>query len=330
MKTASVLLGLLLALPAAAGPLQPRPEKSDTWSESFSFQADLADGSYVWAQLSFTNLGPGSGTGLCRVLVRRPGREPFQAQTRVGRDGWVYTPEDAKGTDRLEVDEGLCAAHGGATPGLRIALEGQRVQLRFAQPFRPTVPPGGEVRLPSGRYYRSELLLPFGEVQVQLQGKRVAQGEGKAPTEQLKGGAYVDHSRSTVKPAELARRWVRFRALREAPRTLVLVREAPDGSLGSAYLWEEGSAPRVLSGFSLSRTGERADTAWRAELPGAGTLRALSLLHRSAPVQELGKVLGSILRPLLGSPVTYTHRAQLQREGAAPLSGLLEVSLEED
>jgi len=140
MKTASVLLGLLLALPAAAGPLQPRPEKSDTWSESFSFQADLADGSYVWAQLSFTNLGPGSGTGLCRVLVRRPGKEPFQAQTRVGRSGWVYTPGDASGTDRLEVDEGLCAAHGGATPGLRIALEGQRVQLSFAQPFRPTLP----------------------------------------------------------------------------------------------------------------------------------------------------------------------------------------------
>ena len=128
-------------------------------------------------------------------------------------------------------------------------------------------------------------------MQVQLQGKRVTQAPGaeqptEQPTEQLKGGAYVDHSRSTVKPAELARRWVRFRALREAPRTLVLVREAPDGGLGNAYLWQEGSAPRVLSGFSLARTGEHAATAWRVELPGEGALGVTSLLHRSAPVQD--------------------------------------------
>jgi hypothetical protein len=328
MKTAPVLLALLLALPAVAGPLQPRPEPSDTWNESFSFQADLEDGSYVWAQLSFTNMGPGSGTGLCRVLVRRPGRAPFQAQTRVGREGWAYAPEDSTGTDRLELDQGLCAAHGGASPGLRIALDGQRVQLSFGQPLLPTVPPGGEVRVPSGRYYRSELLLPFGDVRVLLEGKRVAGAEGQV--EQLSGGAYVDHSRSTVKPAELASRWVRFRALRASPRTLLLAREAPDGSLGHAYLWEEGSAPLALSQLSLSRVGEGSASGWLADFAEAGAVSATALVHRAAPVKELGRVLGSLLRPLLGSPVTYTHRAVLQRRGAAPLPGLLEVSLEED
>ncbi|HET9450617.1 MAG TPA: hypothetical protein VFO83_07040, partial [Aggregicoccus sp.] len=292
-----------------------------------SFQADLEDGSYVWAQLSFTNMGPGSGTALCRVLVRRPGRAPFQAQTRVGREDWAYAPEDSTGTDRLELDQGLCAAHGGSTPGLRIALDGQRVELSFRQPLLPTVPPGGEVRVPSGRYYRSELLLPFGDVSVQLEGRRVAQEGG---TERLEGGAYVDHSRSTVKPSELASRWVRFRALRASPRTLLLAREAPDGSLGHAYLWEEGQAPLALSELALSREGEGGATAWLADFDAAGAVSSTGLLHRSAPVQELGRVLGSLLRPLLGSPVTYTHRAVLQREGAPPLPGLLEVSLEED
>jgi len=326
MPPAPVLLALQLAL-AAAGPLQPSDEPSDTWSESFSFQADLTDGSYVWAQLSFTNMGPGSGTGLCRVLVRRPGRKAFQAQTRVGRSDWAYVPPDATGTDRLELDEGLCALHAGAKPGLRIALDDQRVTLSFAKPFQPTVPPGGEVRLASGRYYRSEVLLPFGDVQVQLEGKRVAKGQGP---ERLGGGAYVDHSRSTVKPAELASRWVRFPSLRTAPRTLVLAREAPDGSLGHAYLWQEGEAPRALTQLTLSRVGEGGATAWLAKLAGAGAVSSTALLHRSAPVAELGRVLGAVLRPLLGSPVTYTHRAQLQREGgAAPLPGLLEVSLEE-
>jgi hypothetical protein len=322
---------LLLALPAAApAPLQPRPEPADTWSESFSFQADLTDGTYVWAQLSFTNLGPGSGSGLCRVLVRRPGRAPFSAQTRVGRKGWTYTPADASGTDRLELDDGLCAAHGGATPGLTVALDGRRVELSFARAFTPTLPPGGEVRLPSGRYYRSELLLPFGDVEVSLQGKGLtARAEAE---ERLTGGAYVDHSRSTVQPAELARRWVRFRALRAgpAPRTLLLAREAPDGRFGNAWLWEEGSAPRALSALELSRLGSGGgQTAWLAHFPEVGAVASTSLLYRSAPVQELG-LLGRVLKPLVGSPVTYTHRAVLQREGAPAQPGLLEVSLEED
>jgi hypothetical protein len=326
-----LVVPLLRALPAAAAaPLQPRPESADTWGESFTFQADLADGSYVWAQLSFTNLGPGSGTGVCRVLVRRPGRTPFTAQTRVSRKGWEYVPADASGTDRLELDEGLCAAHGGATPGLRVALDGRRVELRFAKAFTPTVPPGGDVRLPNGRYYLSELLLPFGDVQVRLQGKDLTKGEA---AELLSGGAYVDHSRSTTPPTELASRWVRFRALRAvgaAPRALLLARLAPGGSFAHAYLWEEGTPPRALTQLELSRLGSGGlKTAWLAHFPEVGAVASTSLLHRSAPVQELG-LLGRVLKPLVGSPVTYTHRAVLQREGAPAQPGLLEVSLEED
>ncbi|MBF5045320.1 hypothetical protein FGE12_23145 [Aggregicoccus sp. 17bor-14] len=321
------LLAVLLLAPAGsalAGPLQTHFDPADTWSENFTFQVDLSDGGYLWAQMAFTNIGPGSGTGVCRVVVRRPGREAFTAQTRVSRKGWAYAPDDGKGVDRLVMDDGACEAYGGENPGLRVALDGQKVELRFAHAFVPVVPPGGEVTVPSGRTYRSEILQPFGDVDVLLEGPKVA----KAP-EQLKGGAYVDHNRSTAKPTELASRWVRFRALRASPHLIMLARETPEGALGHAYVWREGEQPQALEGMKIIRQGEGTATSWRADFTAAGQVSSTGLISRSAPVQELG-ILGSMLKPLLGSPVSYTHRALLQREGAAALPGLLEVSVQEN
>ncbi|HZA13682.1 MAG TPA: hypothetical protein VE618_04275 [Myxococcaceae bacterium] len=307
------------------GILEPAPEPLDTWSESFTFLADADDGSYVWAQLSLTNLGPGSGNGSCRVLVFRPNRPAFIARARAGRPDWRYVAAYAAYPERLDVPLGRCSAQGGEQPRVRATLEGRTVELRFAQPFQPFLPPGAELTLSSGRY-RSEVLLPFAAVELSLSGKDW--GSHENPT-RLGGVGYADHSRSTVTPPKLAARWLRFRALRANPRTLLLGREAPDGSFGPVYAWQEGEAPEKLVRFALARTGTEAATSWRAEVPGAGVLQTLALLHRSAPVQELG-ALGILVRPIVGSPVTYTYRAVLERSDAAPLAGVMEVSLEED
>ena len=327
-RSPALLAALLVAWApraSAAGVLEPAPEPLDTWSESFTFLADADDGSYVWAQLSLTNLGPGSGNGSCRVLVFRPNRPAFTARVRVGRPDWRYLAAYAAYPERLDLPRGRCSAQGGDLPRVRVTLEGRTVELRFAQPFQPFLPPGAELALSSGRY-RSEVLQPFGAVEVSLSGKDW--GTDDHP-ERLSGVGYADHSRSTVTPPQLATRWLRFRALRASPRTLLLAREAPDGSFGPVYSWQEGRPPQQLVRFSLARSGTEAATTWRAEVPGAGVLRTVALLHRSAPVQELG-VLGVLVRPIVGSPVTYTYRAVLDAGDGTPLPGVMEVSVEEE
>jgi hypothetical protein len=321
----AVLIVACTARAADEGTLQPKPEPNDHWSESFTFLADLEDGTYVWTQLSFTNLGPGSGNGSCRVLVLRPPHRAFTASAWGGRTEWRYVPGRANSSERLDVVRGRCFAEGGKYPRVRAALEGRTVEIRFAQTFRPIVPPGASLTLSSGFYF-SEVLFPFGAVQVFLSGKDWAPDE---QPERLTGGGYADHSRSTVTPPELAVRWLRFRALLSSPRTTLLGREAPDGSFGPVYEWKEGQEPQELAGFALVRQGSKEDTTWQAEVPGAGVLRTTALLHRSAPVEELG-LLGALVRPVVGSPVTYTYRAVLERRGAPPLPGLMEVSLERE
>ncbi|HET9450890.1 MAG TPA: hypothetical protein VFO83_08420 [Aggregicoccus sp.] len=316
---------LLLLVPAAArgaGALEPQPAGSDNYGESFTFIADLKDGTYVWAQLSFTHLGPGSHHGVCRALVVRGGkpvRPAWNPSERVGRKSWRY---DAAAR---ALSVGPCVATEGERPRVRMAFDDGTLQLTFQQPFKPFTPPGTTLKQGTATY-RAEVLLPWSPVEVLLERK-------KQPSEKLAGSGYVDHSHSTWPPAKLAQAWVRFRAPGAAPYPLLVGREAQDGAFGPVYHWADGSGAQALTRFKLEREGTKAATRWTAEFGDARAappyrLRSTGFVHRSAPVEDLG-ILGALVRPTVGSPVTYTHRAVLEREGQPPVPGLLEVTLEE-
>jgi hypothetical protein len=319
----SLTLMAVLLLPRVAGagsPLEPRPSSHDNYGESFSFTVDLDDGSFISAQLSITNIGPGSKHGVCRATVVRPGRKAWSPQVRVGSSEWSF---DAA-THTLKM--GPCTLHAGNGTHISIPLGGGLVSIAFAEAPVAQLPPGSEVVVGKARY-RHEVLLPFSAAKVSLR------LPGTKTTLELTGGGYGDHSHSTVAPAKLARRWVRFRALRGETGLLLLGREGHDGGFGPVYLWPVGDAPQTLQGFELRRKeGEDAKAAtWEAELSGAHgpvVLRATSLLLRNAPVQDLG-VLGSLMKPVVGSPVTYVMRAVLERPGQPALPGVMEVTIDE-
>ena len=125
-----------------------------------------------------------------------------------------------------------------------------------------------------------------------------------------------------------------FKAVKPGAATpaLLVGREAQDGGFGPVYFWADGSGAQALTRFVLKREGAKAATRWTAEFGDATAtpyrLRSTGFVYRSAPVEDLG-LLGALVRPSVGSPVTYTHRAVLERAGQPPLPGLMEVTLEE-
>jgi hypothetical protein len=318
-----VALVAALALPSmgrASAVLEPAPVSSDSYGESFTFIGDLDDGTFVLVQLSVTNIGPGSRNGICRATVLRPGRSAWTPQARLGGKAWRY--DEATATFQM----GTCTAHA-SDSGLRVEapLENGRVVLEYAAKPAPQSPEGSVVEV-GGDRYRHEVLLTATPVKVTLQFP-------KGDEETLSGGGYADHTRSTIPPAKLARRWVRFRALKGGGQHLVLLaREGQDGEFGPVYVWEAGQQPRFLESFTLNRDGAKERSVWRAEFSGddghlALALRSTSLLQRNAPVEQLGMLAG-LVRPVVGSPVTYLHRGVLERPGKSPVEGLLEVTLE--
>jgi hypothetical protein len=317
----TLLAVLTLPLGAGAGAvLEPLPSANDNYGESFTFMADLDDGTFVSAQFSVTNLGPGSRHGICRATVLRPGRKAWTPQVKVDSDEWGYDP--ATNTLRM----GPCTLHGSSGTFISVPLDNGLLSIALSETPVAQSPPGSEVVVGNARY-RHEVLVPFSTAKVSL---RLPGADGML---ELSGGGYGDHSHSTVAPAKLARNWVRFRAVRGGANVLLLAREGFDSGFGPAYLWASGKEPLLLERFELRRRqdGDSKTTGWDADLSGAGgavTLRSTSLLLRSAPVQDLG-LLGSLVKPVVGSPVTYIMRAVLARPGQPDVRGVMEVTLDE-
>lgn len=300
----------------ALGVLEPSFLAADNYAETYTFVGDLDDGGYVQVQLSVTNLGPGSGRGLCRALWVPPAGAPFTAHARVDRDQVAHGRDDGGG-EWLRI--GPCRADAAVALAVEATVGGRTVRLAFDRPARPERPPD-DVATVGGQRHRTELLVAGGPVRASRD------GPGGAV---VHGGGYADHSLSLVTPKALARRWVRFRALRGdgAPR-LVLAREALDG--GFLPLWRrERGTYRSGGSFALERRASAAFTATFQGGVGTFSIRSGRLLFRHAPLDELG-LLGSVVSPFVGAPVTYTFRATLSEAGRPDVPGILEVSLDED
>jgi hypothetical protein len=313
------LSALLPVVLGAAPVLEPAVLEQDEYAESFTFIADLDDGTYVQLQLVVTNLGPGSRTGACRALVVRAGKEPWTKGERFDSDEWRHSASESK--ERLEI--GPCYAEAGEQLEARTRVGKADVSLRYPHKVAPVSPPSHTIAVRK-RQHRTWLLAPFSRVSARI----ALPGE---PPVELAGGGYADHSRGNVPANKLARRWLRFRGLRGSERVLLLAREGLSGSFGPAWIWIEGSEPLSFESFALRRAGKKKAPQWSASLAGGleGEIVSTSQLYRYAPVEELG-ALGWLVAPIVGSPVTYTHRARLALKGPAPVSGILEVSLLEE
>ncbi|HYS80782.1 MAG TPA: hypothetical protein VEM76_08735 [Anaeromyxobacteraceae bacterium] len=318
-RGAAALVALLLAAPGAARAstwLKPLLLKRGTYGESLTFVADLDDGGYLQLSIGMTNLGPGSTKGICRGLLVPAAGKPWKASARVGRDEIHWSSGEE---ERLSL-AGCAATVGEAGTTVEVKLEGGTLRVAFAaRPRRE----GQEstVSVEGGRYL-SEVLLHRAPLTATVS------LPGAAPRT-VAGAGYLDHTRSTIAPKDLARRWIRFRGLRGERGLLLLGREGHDGRFGPLWSCTEPGSCRDLLSFRVERQGRGGATAFRVEVAsgeGPIELRSARLLYRDDPLEDLG-VLGALIAPFTGAPVTYVYRATAQEGLGAPVDGILEVEL---
>jgi hypothetical protein len=145
------------------------------------------------------------------------------------------------------------------------------------------------------------------------------------------GGGYFDHTRSTVQPLDLARGWVRFRVLRGEKQLLLLAREGQDGKFTPTWLCD-GAACRDYADYKVVRERGGKRPSFHVRLADAAEpieIRTDRFIYRDAPIEDLG-LLGKVIMPFTGNPVTYVFRAQASASGGPPVEGILEVELKED
>lgn len=315
---AAALVAALAPAARASPALRPVVASHGSYGETFTFVADLEDSTYVQVSMGLTSIGPGGIKTVCRAVVAAPAGATWRASERSGSHGWTWAETDTG--ERLTV--GPCsAAVVGETTELDVPLEGGALRLAIAGRATRRDVPDAALALGDGAY-RSDILL----YRVPVTGTVALPG---APGRALVGAAYADHSRSTVRPRDLADRWVRFRALRGDRGLVLLARRGHDGRFTPAWACDPPGRCRLLGPFTLERAGQGAATSFRVGFPEDDPpveIRSLRLLYRDAPVEELG-VLGKVVAPFVGSPVTYRYRARLSDGPGEPLEGILEIEL---
>ncbi len=314
------VLTAALCAPVVAGAttwLRPLFLKRSTYGESFTFIADLDDGSYLQLSMSITNLGLGSTRGLCRALVIPAQGPPWNGSAHFGIAAVKWTDGEV---ERLSV--GTCSAWVEAvTSGAEVHLEGGTVRLVFGDRIQLYSPRDTIFSVGEGRY-QTEVLL----YRAPVSGTLTLPGQ---PPRDISGAGYLDHTRNTVPPKDLASRWIRFRALRGAKGLLLLGREGHDGHFAPLWACRGTGRCREYQSFRLKRDGPEKAPSFRVDVVGAEEtilIRSGRLLYRDAPIEALG-VAGKLVTPFTGSPVTYVYRATATDTANPPVDGILEVEL---
>ncbi|RYF03725.1 MAG: hypothetical protein EOO40_11925, partial [Deltaproteobacteria bacterium] len=217
----------------SAHPLAFELAEARSFAESINAIALLDDGTYVHATLVVSNLGLKAGRGLCRVGVFAKDGTKTLRERWVDRDGWRSAS--------LSLNIGPCEAQlTGGGIALRLPLDGSEVQMQLQGPVTNTAPPGHPVQV-KDHVYASTIVQPFARATVTIKGQPAAAARS------VQGFGYVDHTRSTTLPAELAYGWVRFRGFSPNCATLFLARFVAPARGSSpaqiaAYLWRRGDA----------------------------------------------------------------------------------------
>ena len=116
------MLGLLVGTVWALPNLQPKFTGDESFAESYTAIVDLEDGTYILAQILFTNAGFGDQKAGCRALVVPKGTGGVNASLQLDAGEWQGTPkklpEDAQ--ECRERAQGLCKPKFGLADSDRI------------------------------------------------------------------------------------------------------------------------------------------------------------------------------------------------------------------
>lgn len=306
-----LLFSGLLSSQAAASLLKPKLLDSESYGETWTAIADLEDGGYVLLQYVFTNAGMGDGKGACRVLVVPPGKKGQNAAARVDRDEWSY---DA-GKKSLKVGDCTLSSRGGRTT-FSARAERLSVRLTLREGLKRVRPPRHRVRA-GDDFFEAEVLIPWADVSADVK----AAGYSKRG---ISGKGFIDHTRSTAMPPDVASMWFHFRGFHGGSPTMVKLRMPPNADSPSGWVWDsrEEKPAKVKGARVRSKAGGKPS----ASMMGAGgayEVKATKKLFRYEPAAAYG-VLGKMATTFIGETVTTTWRATLTAPDGSEVTGILE------
>ncbi len=181
--------------------LIPEMSTEESYTQRYSFSADLDGGGNVGVDFTISNLGWGDGNGGVELRVKLPGQTKYKFQKKKDDDEWTYSKNNFK----LNI-AGTTIKAAGKNKFQLIHKSGKAsLNLVFTNHIPKWRPGKGQVTVDGDKYYKYGIIAPRADVEgtITIGGK----------TLQVKstGKGFADYVATNIAPYDLATRFSRFR-----------------------------------------------------------------------------------------------------------------------
>jgi hypothetical protein len=301
--------------------LEPRFLKNKSFVQTYTCTALFDDTTFIQSQFTLTNLGISNQNAACKILVFRKAACPLCWNKKYCRNEWRYAADSMQS---LEIGPNQILIQGGKTI---ICVDNAKIKFNITFGCIPEVvtPPYASITA-NGRFFDYAILIRWARIQA------VLEQPGNHP-ETLNGYGMLELSRSTLFPSDMCRGWITFRGYADAASCFQANLRLPrdDKTPATGWIWR-GSDPRprtitdLLFESEEPKTGRNRIVIRQIVAPDTSfMIDPQRLLYRYSFIDELGPVLGLIVKLVIGDPVTYYFEANARIGKDAPdIPGFLE------
>ena len=320
---ALISISLIISAEVTASPREPlrfNPLGDESYAETLTLFALLDDRSYLLVQTMLTNGGVGDEKPACRVLFV-PAKGKVVHQVERGGD-WSYT----KSRRRLTL--GSCQLTQSAR-GISWVAKTEDISANIQIKGKPTFQALPEVKGDDeDEFFTSGIVYPWTQLNLQLKAPKLGRVNQS-------GVGILNHTRSTMLPPDVAKRWLKIYAFLPAQQEtqsgaplLIALRKPPEGGRASGWVWsKDAKNPRPLSAGELKqfRPWLLKSVPHTAQLhlgKESIQLRKVRSLFTYEPVRQYG-MMGRLAKSWVGDPINRMSLIEMTR-GGQKLLGLTE------
>jgi hypothetical protein len=302
-------------------PLRFEPLGDESYAETLTLLALLDDRSYLLVQTMLTNGGVGDEKPACRVLFV-PAKGKIAHQVERGGD-WSYNKS------RAQLKLGSCQLTQEAS-GLTWHAKTEEITAKISFKGKPKLSALPKVKGDDDdEFFSSNIVYPWAQFKVQIKAPKLGRVNQN-------GVGILNHTRSTMLPPDVAKRWLKIYAFQPAQGEeqagtplLIALRKPPENGQAQGWTWSQGSKrPRKLSAREL-----KVFTPWlMSDVPKTSSfsigkeskiqIRKIKTLFTYEPVRQYG-MMGRLAKSWIGDPINRMSLIEVTRDGKK-LLGLTE------
>ena len=288
LATWILLVGTAVPSRAAELALKPALLSEDGYSETFSVSSAMPDG-WVQIQIVVTNIGPGSGRAVCRLMLSLPGLQ-WAEQTMISPGDWAYRAP--------ELAVGACQAD--PTHFVATTRQGDRVEFKLESSHIPARVPTPRAGAPT-----AELEVALGDRPIPA---TVTVTPREGPARIYRNPAWLSHDLARQSLRQLGTHWVRFRSTDTLPPIYGILLAHTDTSDATGWMAGDGLAPAQISATGLTADAARGTESFGIRLTDTEIrMRPAASVLAFEPLRDMG-LLGRVMGSIVGDPILSVIR----------------------